>query len=132
MPAPTVTRLRPRGQPAYTDTLALNDIHALLTTTRHDGDHDPVLGDIAAVLARTGRPMVRGRDIGASVSDSRAGRPVARVHAEDSDVVVRQDPSGTGLLVQITTATPAEREQLVVTLDGRCLHHPCPPRGHAA
>lgn len=33
MTNPTVTRLRPRGQPAYADTAALNDIHAMLTTT---------------------------------------------------------------------------------------------------
>ena len=132
MTGSTVTRLRPRSPSKYTDTLALNDIHALLTTTRRDGEHEAVLGDIAAVLVRTGRPMVRGRDIDTTMTESAAGWPVARVHAEDSEVVVRQDPSGTGLLVEITTATPAEQEQLAVTLDGRCLHHPCPPGGHAA
>ena len=56
----TVTRLRPRGQPACTDTAAVNDIHALLTTTSI-GDSRDLLGDIAQVVTRTGRPMVRGR-----------------------------------------------------------------------
>ena len=127
----TVTRLRPRSQRAYTDTAALNDIQALLTTTRRGSDRD-LAGDIAAVLARTGRPVVRGRDIDTTVTESPAGWPIARVEAEDTTVVVRQDPSGPGLRVEITTRTPAEHEQLAVTLDGRCLHHPCPPGGHAA
>ena len=127
----TVTRLRPRGQPAYTDTAALNDIHALLTATS-SGDGRELLGDIAQVLTRTGRPMVRGRDIDTSLSESPTGWPIARVDAEDTTVTVRQHPGGTELLVEITTRTPAERNQLVVTLDGQCLHHPCPPGGHVA
>jgi hypothetical protein len=128
----TVTRLRPRSQRAYTDSAALNDIHALLTTIRRGGDREDLAGDISAVLARTGRSMVRGRDIDTSLSESPAGWPIARVDAEDTSVVVRQDPSGPGLRVEITTRTPAELGQLVVNLDGRCLHQPCPPGGHAA
>src|ERR1019366_9654700 len=49
MPDATVTPLRPRAPSGYTDTAALNDIHALLTT----GDPgDAALTDIALVLAR--------------------------------------------------------------------------------
>src|ERR1019366_4119516 len=60
MPDATVTPLRPRAPSGYTDTAALNDIHALLTT----GDPgDAALTDIALVLARTGRPMTAARDI---------------------------------------------------------------------
>jgi hypothetical protein len=127
----TVTRLLPRGQSAYTDIHAVNYVHALLTATTSSADSD-LLGDIALVVTRTGRPIVRGRDIGTSVSESPTGWPVARVDAEDTTVTVRQDPAGTGLLIEITTRTPAERGQLAVTLDGQCLHHPCPPGGHAA
>ena len=130
MPEATVTRLRPRAQPPYTDTAALNDIHALLTTSSHPSPE--LLGDVAAILARIGRPMVCGRDIEATVTQSRTGWPVARVDAEDTTVIVSQDPAGPGLLVNITTRSQDERDQLVLTLDGRCLHHPCPPGGHAA
>ena len=126
----TVTRLHPRGRPAYTDAAALNDIHTLLTAT--EGSDREVLSDIASVLLRTGRHMVRARDIAAAVTESSAGRPVARVDAEDTTVVVRQDPAGPGLQVEITTRTPVEWGQLTVTLDGRCLHHPCPRPGGAA
>jgi len=126
----TITRLRPRGQVGYTDTSALNDIHALLTTAS-DGDQH-LLADVAAVLVRTGRPMVRGRDIEARVTDSLIGWPVAHVDAEDTTVTVRQDPAGSGLLIEITTTGPAERDQLIVILDGRCLHHACPTSGHTA
>ena len=126
----TVTRLRPRGGPGYNDTTALNDIHTLLFAAQ-DNDRD-LVGDIAAILARTGRPMVRGRDIAAAVTESPIGWPVARVDAEDSTVIVRQDPAGPGLLVEITTSTPVEWGQLTVSLDGRRLHYPCPGRGDPA
>jgi hypothetical protein len=130
MPEPTVTRLRPRELRGYTDSAALNDIHALLTTS---GDGEPdLLGDIAQILARTGRPMMRSRDIEASVSPSAIGWPVARVDAEDTSVTVRQDPADAGLLIEITTRTAAERDSLTITLDGRCLHHAHPPGGRAA
>ena len=120
----------PPKEAALTDTEAVNDIHALLTSN----GTDPAgrLADIVAIVARTGRPMVRGRDIGAQVTESPSGWPVAQVDAEDTAVVVRQDPSGAGLLVEIATRTAAERDGLTVTLDGCRLHDPNPPGGHAA
>lgn len=126
----TVARLRPRDQPKYTDTAALNDIHALLTTTTTTSTGRDLLADIAQVMTRTGRPMVRGRDIDTSLTESPAGWPIAQVDAEDTAVTVRQDPAGPGLLIEITTSSQDERDLLVVTLDGRCLHQP--PGGHAA
>lgn len=126
----TVTRLHPRGLPAYTDAAALNDIHTLLVATK--GTDQELLSDIAAVLLRTGRHMVRARDIDAVVTESPTGRPVARLDAEDTTVLVRQDAAGPGLQIEITTRTSVEWGQLTVTLDGRCLHHPCPRSGGAA
>lgn len=126
----TVSRLRPCGRPGYNDTSALNDIHTLLFATQ-DNDRE-LVGDIAAILARTGRPLVRSRDIAAAVTESPIGWPVAQVDAEDSTVIVRQDPAGPGLLVEITTSTPAEWGQLTISLDGRHLHHPYPGCGDPA
>jgi hypothetical protein len=125
-----VTWLRPRTRPGYTDTAALNDIHALLTTSS-DPDH-AVLGDVTAILARTGRAMIPARDITATVTDTEHGQPLARIDAGDTTVTVRQEPAGPGLLIEITTRTPAEASALAVTLDRQCLHHPAPPGGHAA
>jgi len=126
----TITRLHPNGRPGYTDTAALNDLHALLTTSQ-DGDRE-LLGDVAAILARAGRPMVACRDIDTSTTQTPTGRPVAHVDAGDTTVTVRQDLAGPGLLIEITTRTQAERDQLTVTLDGHCLHHAHPTGGHAA
>ncbi len=126
----TVTWLHPPRPPALADTAALNDIHALLTSS--GGNLPELLADVAAILASTGRPMVRGRDITASLTESAIGWPLARVDAEDTGVTVRQDPAGHGLLVEIGTRTPAESNGPTVTLDGRCLHGPCPPGGQAA
>jgi len=121
----TVTWLRPRGQPAYTDTSALNDIHALLTSATQ-GDAQALLADIAEILGRSGRPMVRARDIAVTASESPIGWPVARVDAETTTVTVRQDPAGDGLLVEITTQAASDHDALTVTFDGQRLQPPSP------
>ena len=129
----TVIPLRPRGRQPR--------LHRHRGAERHprpahrhpaSGADRDLLADIGLILARTGRPMVRARHIEARISRDRTGWPVARVDAEDTTVTVRQDPAGTGLLVEITTTHPAERDGLTVTLDGRRLHNPCPPGGDAA
>jgi hypothetical protein len=122
-----VTPLRPRAV-GYTDTDALNDIHALLTTT---SPGDATLGDVAQILARTGRPLVAVRDIEVTVTETALGWPVACAQAGDTSVFIRQAPGGTGLLVEICAKTDGERDDLTVTLDGRPMH-PAPPGGEAA
>jgi hypothetical protein len=130
MPDATVTRLRPRTRSGYSDTAALNDIHALLTSSQ-DGDL-ALLGDVAQIQSRTGRIMVRVRDIEVSTSETALGWPVARIESGDTTLTVRQDPAGPGLLIEIVTSTPGERDALAVTLDGRRLHPASPPGGHCA
>ena len=104
--------------PPYTDTAALNDIHVLLTVT---DPGDSTLFEIAGILARTGRPLIAARDIGASTTETALGWPVACVDAGDTSVFVRQAPAGTGLVIEICTKTDAERAALAVTLDGQSL-----------
>jgi hypothetical protein len=119
MADPVVTPLRPRAPALYTDTAALNDIHAVLTT------HDPgaaALADIAEIVTRTGRPMVAARDIDISVTETPLGWPVACAQAGDTSVFVRQQAHGPGLLVEIVTKTAAECQSLAITLDGAILH----------
>jgi hypothetical protein len=114
-----VLPLRPRTRPGYTDTAALNDIHAMLT----GGDSsDVTLADIAVILARAGRPMVRARDIEITTTETALGWPVACVQADDTSVFIRQDPAGPGLLIEICTKSAAEHDALTVTLDGHPLH----------
>jgi hypothetical protein len=118
------------GRPGYGDTEALNDIHALLTSDARD---DPaVLADIGQLLARSGRPMVRARDIDAITTLSPIGWPVARITSGATTVTVRQEPAGPGLLIEVTTAAPGERDELTVVLDGCCLYCPWPSGDHAA
>ncbi len=118
MPDGTVTPLRPRAATSYTDTAALNDIHALLTATEPG---QAALKDIALILARTGRPMTKARDIAVSMIETALGWPVALTDAGDTNVYVRQDPAGEGLLIEICTETDAEASALTVTLDGALL-----------
>ena len=119
MPDASVTPLRPRAPSGYTDTAALNDIHILLTSS---DPGDGALADIAEILARTSRPMIRARDIEISTIETALGWPVACVDAGDTCVFVRQAPAGAGLVVEICTKTDTEQAALAVALDGRALH----------
>ncbi len=129
MPDSTVTSLHPRTAAAYTDTAALNDIHALLTATEPS---QSALADIALILTRTGRPMTKARDIEVSTIETALGWPVACVDAGDTNVYVRQVPAGTGLLIEICTQTDAEHSALTVTLDGAVLRPAGPDDGQPA
>ena len=123
-----VLPLRPRTRPGYTDTAALNDIHALLTTT---DPGDATLADVAVILSRTGRPMIRARDIEITTTETALGWPVACAQAGDTSVYIRQDPAGDGLLIEICTKSAAEHDALTITLDGHTLH-PARPGGAPA
>jgi hypothetical protein len=130
MPDSTVTPLRPRAATAdYTDTAALNDIHALLTATEPG---QSALVDIALILGRTGRAMAKARDIEVSTIETALGWPVACIVAGDTNVYVRQAPAGTGLLIEICTETDAECSSLTVTLDGAVLRPAGPDDGQPA
>jgi hypothetical protein len=111
------------GPPGYTDTAALNDIHAIIC--RRGGPAPSTVEDIAAVLARTGRPVVEVRDIEASVAETPAGLPEARVDAGTTSVRVYQNTSG-GLVVAVA-ATAADETALTVTLNRRQLHPAASP-----
>ena len=128
MPENTVTALRPRAPSTYSDTAALNDIHALLTTSEPG---DEALADIAQILARTGRPMMAVRDIEVTTLETALGWPVAFTLAGDTSVFIRQAPTGPGLLIGICTKSAAEHDSLAVTLDGHTLH-PTHPKGAPA
>jgi hypothetical protein len=114
-----VVSLPLRAQPGYSDAAALNDIHALITTT---DPGDAALADIAAIVSRTGRPMVAARDIEITTIETALGWPVACAQAGDTSVYIRQAPGGSGLLVEICTKSAAEHGALTVILDGRPLH----------
>ena len=126
-----VVPLRPRTRPGYSDTAALNDIHALLTTTIN-GPGDATLADIAVILSRTGRAMVAARDIEITTTETALGWPVACCEAGDTSVYIRQAPTGPGLLIEICTKSADEHDALTVTLDGHTLHPTTRPAGTRA
>lgn len=121
-----VAWLRPRAAPGYSDAAALNDIHLLLTTSTSDTGE--LIGDVRQILARTGRPLIGVRDINAVVTETPQGRPVARVESAATAVTVRQEASGSGLLIQITTTEPSGPGGVIVTVDHR-RPHGTPPSG---
>ena len=119
----SITPLRRTGSSRYSDTAALNDIHALLAST---DPGDGALADIALILGRAGRPLMPVRDIEISATETALGRPVACVESGDASVRVRQATDGTGLVVEICAKTATEHAALTVTLDGAPLHGPQP------
>jgi hypothetical protein len=127
----TVVRFPPgrAAPPGYTDTAALNDIHAIVCSRRDTPDAS-VVADVADVLARAGRPIMEVRDIQAAVADTPAGLPEARVDAGTTSVRVYQDHTG-GLAVAIAT-TAADEATLTITLNRQQLHPAAThPRGPA-
>jgi hypothetical protein len=119
----SITPLRRTGSSRYSDTAALNDIHALLIST---DPGDGALADVALILGRAGRPLMPVRDIEISATETELGRPVACIQAGDASLSVCQATDGTGLLVEICTKTATEHAALTVTLDGAPLHAPHP------
>src|ERR1700683_2793644 len=92
-----VTRLRP----GYSDTAALNDLHALLTTATGQTPAEELLADIGLILARAGRPLIPVRDIEITITDTPHGQPVAVTVSAGTTVTVRQESYGSGLHVAI-------------------------------
>lgn len=119
-----VTPLRAAPAPAYSDTDALNDIHAIVTTPSLSLT---ALAEVAEAVTRTGRPLAAVRDIEVHTTETELGWPVACTHAGDTTVAVRQDPTGPGLLVEITTETAAEAAALTLVLDGTTVHPAAQP-----
>jgi hypothetical protein len=117
-----VTLLRPRVTAAagYGDTDAMNDIHALLTGAAGLADRD-VAEAVAEIVSRTGRSLARARAITAEVTDDGHGMPVAQVDADGTVVLIGQNPDGHGVLVLITTRDAAERDVLVIAVDGTAI-----------
>ena len=108
-----VTPLRPRAPSAYTDTAAVNDIHALITA---GNPGDATLSDIAQILTRGPADDAgprhrhqRHRDGPGLAGGLRAGRRHIGVHPPG--------PRRPGLLIEIYAKTDTERDGLTVTLD---------------
>lgn len=67
-----ITPLRAALAPAYSDTDALNDIHAIVTTPSLSLT---ALAEVAEVVTRTGRPLTPIRDIEAHTTQTELGLP---------------------------------------------------------
>ena len=98
-----------------TDTLALNDIHAILTTPAPPPPAD-ALQDITAVLARTGRLLFPSRLITAATGPDPHGLPVARIDAEGTTITIGQVPNAPGLQITITPRDKADEDALLIAL----------------
>jgi hypothetical protein len=109
----------PRPQSSYTDTHAVDDIHALVSKSEFLASGE--LAAIAEIIERTGRPMVAGRDIDVTTTQTALGWPVITISSGGTAIIIRQEPMGTGLRADITAATQAERDSLTITLNGHPL-----------
>ena len=107
----------------HDDTLAMNDIHAVLTSpSLADDGAGSALQAIAEILARTGRSPYPSRIITATVEDGPHGIPLACVDAEGTIVTVGQDPSGPGIRIDIAPRDPADEAALVIAVGDKVIH----------
>jgi len=123
------------GTNGYDDTLAMNDIHAALTSPSLTEAAGDALQAIADILARTGRSPYLSRIITATVEHGPHGIPVACVESEGTVVTVGQDPSGPGIRIDVAPRDAADEAALVIVVGDRVIHHgrgaslrPVPPR----
>jgi hypothetical protein len=119
---------KPGADPAASngDTLALNDIHAVVTSPALAGNAGETLAAIAEILARTGRSPYPSRAIAATVEDGQHGVPVARIDAEGTIVTIGPDPAGPGIRIDITPGDPADEAALVIAIGDRLIHRARP------
>jgi hypothetical protein len=114
--SPPAAQLRPGMRGGYTDTAAMNDIHAVVTSRA--GAATAALECIAEILVRSGRLIAPARHITATVDDDEHGLPIARIDGDGTYVTIGQDQAGPGLRIQIRTCNDDERAALVVELNG--------------
>jgi hypothetical protein len=117
-PGPPEDRATP-----YDDTLALNDIHAVLTSPSLADSVEDALQAIAEILARTGRSPYPSRIITATVEDGPHGIPVACIDSEGTIVTVGQDPNGPGIRIDVAPRDPADEAALVIAVGDKVIHH---------
>jgi len=111
-----------RGASRYDDTLALNDIHAVITSpTLTDAAMD-ALQAITQIVVRTGRNPYPSRIMSATVEDGPHGIPVACIDAEGTIITIGQDPAGPGIRIDVTPRDPADEAALVIAVSDRIVN----------
>jgi len=123
--APCPGPLAGRATP-YNDTLALNDIHAVLTSPSLTDAVEEALQAITEILARTGRSPYPSRIITATVEDGPYGIPVACVESEGTVVTVGQDPNGPGIRIDATPRDADDKAALVIVVSDRVVNRAGP------
>ena len=106
----------------YDDTLALNDIHAVLTSPGLAGSTGETLAAIAEILTRTGRSPYPSRVITATVEDGEHGIPVACIDAEGTTVTIGQNPAGPGIRTDVTPRDSDDEAALIIAIGDRLIH----------
>jgi hypothetical protein len=110
----------------YDDTLALDDIHAVLTSPSLKGASDEALQAVTDILVRTGRSPYPSRIITATVEDGPHGIPVACVESEGTVVTVGQDPSSPGIRIDVAPRDADDEAALVIVVGDRVIHRSRP------
>ena len=110
----------------YSDTLALNDIYAVLTSPSLNGANGETLQAVADILVRSGRNPHPSRIITATVEEGKHGIHVAWVDSEGTIVTVGQDPGGPGIRIDVKPRDPIDEAALVVAIDGKVIRRAQP------
>lgn len=116
--SPAPARRLQAAEPAdYSDSAAMNDIQALLTS-RDRPSGDDAVDAVGEIVARTGRSLVVPRVFTVTSEDDEQGFPHAAIHTGGTRIRVEQDPSAGGVRVRIWARDEAEHDGLAVYVNG--------------
>lgn len=106
--------------PPYSDTQAMDDIQALLTSPgRPEGE--AAIDAVAEIIQRTRRSMATPRLMTLNQGTGTSGLPYAFIDAEGTVIRVSQDPDTGALRVTITAMNRLDEQGLRVDVDGQQL-----------
>lgn len=120
-PAPPVSL-----EPEYTDTQAMDDIQALITS-RGRPKGDDAIEEVTEIIERTGRAIVTPRIFQVAQAPKEDGLPSVSITAEGTYILVEQNPDTDSIDVRIHTISGHDERHLLVKLNGRQLT-PAVPR----
>lgn len=104
--------------PSYSDTQAMDDIQALLTSPSQSKG-EATLDEVAEIVRRTKRSMATPRLMVVNHGTGKNGLPYAFIDAEGTVIRASQDPDTGTLRVTVEALNRLDEEQLRVDVNGQ-------------
>jgi hypothetical protein len=107
-----------RSSPPYSDTQAMDDIQALLTSPTRSRGEDAV-DELAEIVQRTGRSMAMPRLIRVRQITGEDGLPQVLIVAGDTHIDAWQDPGTDAIGISVLTTSRHDQQHLRIEVNGQ-------------